>query len=474
MRKFRTIRLLALILTIACLGPMSLANGAQAPTDVAPAAQGPDTRFKADILLVVAHPDDESAVGPLLAREVFDGGKRVAVIFTTSGEGGRNAVGIERGASMGAVRQIEARRALAEYGIDQVWFLDGKDTATQNVLLSLANWPHGEVLEGVVRIMRLTRPDVVLTWLPRNVAGENHGDHQAAAVVATEAFDLAGDPTAFAGQLAPPRLRFPPEDLEPWQPKKLYFFTDAYDADFLEGKGPSYASSDVSPSRHVPYSYLALRSARHHLSQFKSGFSDELLAALEKNDVQAVTKLTAERTSRRDRTRLMLAKSLVGGSATGDLFENVASGPIPYAPLPAVEYPPSRTLDFALDGSWSFYPMFWRAHRLDSVLAVEPRDVSVRPASELRVPMAVHNGTNAPLDVVISRTSPLPDGWAEQSMPSRYHLEPGQTYRIEPVLTTPPDERKVPYTLTYVARSGDKLVGSATLRVVVRTGTMPQ
>ena len=37
--------------------------------------------------------------------------------------------------------------------------------------------------------------------------GENHGDHQAAGVLATEAFDVAGDPSVFPAQLAAPRPR---------------------------------------------------------------------------------------------------------------------------------------------------------------------------------------------------------------------------------------------------------------------------
>jgi len=45
----------------------------------------------------------------------------------------------------------------------------------------------GKVLEQAVRIVRLTRPEVVLTWLPCYVAGENHDDHQAAGVIATAA-----------------------------------------------------------------------------------------------------------------------------------------------------------------------------------------------------------------------------------------------------------------------------------------------
>ena len=38
---------------------------------------------------------------------------------------------------------------------------------------------HGEALDEVVRLVRLTRPEVILTWMPAYVAGENHGDHQA-------------------------------------------------------------------------------------------------------------------------------------------------------------------------------------------------------------------------------------------------------------------------------------------------------
>src|SRR5437879_1828373 len=48
----------------------------------------PDDRYKADILLVVAHPDDEGAATPYLARAIYDEHKRVAVVFTTRGGSG--------------------------------------------------------------------------------------------------------------------------------------------------------------------------------------------------------------------------------------------------------------------------------------------------------------------------------------------------------------------------------------------------
>src|ERR1700757_3014751 len=196
----------------------------------------PDDRFKADILVIVAHPDDETEVTGYLARAIFDEHKRVAVIFGTHGDGGGNAAGQEQAAALGAEREIEARRALGMLGVTNVWFLGGPDTPGQDVLRSLETWNHGASLGQTVRLVRLTRPEVIFTWLPHYVAGENHGDHQAAGVIATEAFDMAGDPTAFPEQLAAPRDRKNignlTEGLHPWQTKKVYYFSDAADAGF--------------------------------------------------------------------------------------------------------------------------------------------------------------------------------------------------------------------------------------------------
>src|SRR3981189_3545693 len=118
-------------------------------------------RYKVDILLVVAHPDDEGAATPYWAR-ALDEHKRLAVVFGTRGSSGANEAGAEQAAALGAIREIEARNALATLGVTNVWFLGGKDTASQNVLQSLANWDHGDSLEQLVRLVRLTRPEVIL------------------------------------------------------------------------------------------------------------------------------------------------------------------------------------------------------------------------------------------------------------------------------------------------------------------------
>src|SRR6201988_1849843 len=213
-----------------------------------------DERLKADILLVVAHPDDEGGATPYLARAIYDEHKKVAVVFTTRGGSGGNDYSREHGPALADIREQEARAACAKLGITNVWFLDGKDTASQNALNSLANWGHGANLEALVRIVRLTRPEVMISWLPGVFIGENHGDHQASGGLATEAFDLASDAAAFPSQAsgATKRLEQYRENLTPWQPKKLYFFSDADDQKQFDGTGPAYSVKEISPAQKRP------------------------------------------------------------------------------------------------------------------------------------------------------------------------------------------------------------------------------
>ena len=248
---------------------LALASGAlraQSPQIV----RGPDERRKADILVVVAHPDDEAGVTPYLARAIYDLHKRVAVVFATRGGSGGNDYSREHGPALANIREMEAREACAKLGITNVWFLDGKDTASQNVLNSLANWGQGSNLEKLVGLFRLTQPEIVITWLPSVFIGENHGDHQAAGVLATEAFDLSGNPVVFPAQVAGASKRLEPylENLTPWQAQKIYYFSDANDSKQFAGKGPAYSVKEISPSQKRPYWRIALDAAKPHLTQF--------------------------------------------------------------------------------------------------------------------------------------------------------------------------------------------------------------
>src|SRR6266849_508852 len=164
-----------------CLILMLVATPVVAQRAKAPAQPSEDDRYKADILLVIAHPDDETGdIAAYLARVIYEEHRRVAVICATRGDGGGNAVGNTRAAALGAEREMEGRQALAFLGVKNVWFLGAPDTPAHDVLRALEHWDHGSALAQVVRLVRLTHPEVILTWLPLYVAGENHADHQAA------------------------------------------------------------------------------------------------------------------------------------------------------------------------------------------------------------------------------------------------------------------------------------------------------
>jgi LmbE family N-acetylglucosaminyl deacetylase len=237
----------------------------------APPYPPPDDRYKVDILEVMGHPDDDIMVAAYVSKLTEQQHNRVAVVYTTRGNSGGNAAGPEQSNALAEIREMEARHSLASYGINNAWFLRGSDTPGGDVLKSLEQWGHGKALDEIVRLVRITRPEVILTWLPNYAVGENHDDHQAAGVLATEAFDLAGNPLAFPEQVEAARNRLNisnyGEGLRPWQPKKIYYVSDATHFDFFKGNGPEYPTSDISPSRKIPYSRVAAEAWSYYKTQ---------------------------------------------------------------------------------------------------------------------------------------------------------------------------------------------------------------
>src|ERR1022692_2653251 len=115
----------------------------------APPYPGPDERYKVDILEVVGHPDDDIEVAAYVAKLIEQQHKRVAVVYLTRGNSGANAVGMEQANALADVREMEARRSLASYGVTDAWFLHGSDTPGADVLHSLEQWGHGAALDEI-------------------------------------------------------------------------------------------------------------------------------------------------------------------------------------------------------------------------------------------------------------------------------------------------------------------------------------
>ena len=443
--------------------------GAQEPKALPQA----DERYKADILVVVAHPDDEAAVTPYVAR-ALDEHKRIAVVFGTRGSSGSNEAGTEQAAALGAVREIEARNALTTLGISNVWFLSGKDTASQNVLQSLANWDHGETLEQMVRLVRLTRPEVILTFLPGTFIGEDHGDHQASGVLATEAFDLAGNPAVFPEQISGPMKRLEPflENLRPWQVKKIYYFPDAEREDIFRDKGPSYSVKEISKLSNKPYWRMALDAFRAHQTQAKS-----YLDRIAQMDEAQIEKMATSEDGWGEDQHYVLGKSVVGGSVTGDIFEAITPGAVPFVRPEITPETARPDLSIELGGPWSFYAEFRRAHGLANLPHPEPPEIALQGPGALVIPLWIRNRTAKAQEITISAM--LSAGWTAENGTGKFIVAAKQTAapRVEVNLPAPADKASKnvePQEVTVRAEVNGQVIGEAKLRVELRKRALPQ
>ena len=137
------------------------------------------------LLLIFAHPDDESVFAAGLACRTVAGGGVAALCTATPGEHGKlgdpPVCSRER---LGTVRQAELMAACRELGIDTVRVLGYPDRG-------LASAPADTIRRQLVEIIRSVRPQVVVTFDPN---GSNlHPDHVAISRFTSDAVAAAGD-----------------------------------------------------------------------------------------------------------------------------------------------------------------------------------------------------------------------------------------------------------------------------------------
>jgi LmbE family N-acetylglucosaminyl deacetylase len=456
MNPLRLLGLLLLLITTAVAQ-----NPTPSPT---PPLLKPDERLKVDVLLIVAHPDDETGVVPYLVQ-LIDQKKHVAVVYTTHGEAGHNNMGPERAQSLGAAREMELRHALASVGIDNVWFLSGRDTPSQNVLQSLANWHQGQVEEELVRMVRLTRPEVIISWMPGFFVGENHGDHQAAGVLATEAFDSAGDPTVFPAQLAGPvKVNETLLDgLQPWQAKKLYYFPDSAD-DIFKGTGPTYQTSGMSKALKIPYWRAGFETFKYHLTQYRS-FIERMKSMDEKQVAEQEKNWGGEGS-------FVFGKSLVGGSVTGDVFEGITPKPIAFISVVREPSPQPDALSIELGGPWGFYEKFFRAHGITRLPKAKGPEIAIKRGMTLTIPLELRNHTDAAKTMTIAVK--LPEGWTTQSGAGNLSLGPQSDYYWQVLVDAPKGETKERQEIECTASADGKALATIKISVQLRNGGLPQ
>src|SRR5205823_5093990 len=134
------------------------------------------------LLIALAHPDDESLISGTIARYASRG-LPVTMLCATRGEVGEIAPGT--GATretLGAVREQELRDACRLLGVEDVRFLDHRDSGMQGTPenedpRSFARADAERVAGEILGVMEQIRPKVVVTW--DETGGYGHPDHMA-------------------------------------------------------------------------------------------------------------------------------------------------------------------------------------------------------------------------------------------------------------------------------------------------------
>jgi LmbE family N-acetylglucosaminyl deacetylase len=275
------------------------------------------------VLYIVAHPDDENTK---LIAWLANGKKvRTGNLSLTRGDGGQNLIGPELGDALGIIRTQELMEARRIDGGEQFFTRAVDFGFSKNAAESFEKWGKQEVLSDVVRVIRMFRPDVIITrFAPDRSAG--HGHHEASAILAEEAFDLAGDPTAFPEQLE--------QGLEIWQPRRLFFNGSTWwkkDLADIAKSDPDWFSVDVGgydPLLGLSYTEIAGRSRSMHKSQ---GFG---AAETRGESLEYLKLVKGDRPKTEDIFEGidMTWGRVTGGQSIGDLIDHIQAGFDPQRP----------------------------------------------------------------------------------------------------------------------------------------------
>ncbi|MFL6256599.1 MAG: PIG-L family deacetylase [Pyrinomonadaceae bacterium] len=259
MTKLTTHRTTAALLLLFFLVP---AARAQAPRQLDAAETQAALRrlsVAGSVLYVGAHPDDENTA--LLAYLARGRGARTAYLSLTRGDGGQNILGSEKGALLGVVRTQELLAARRIDGAEQFFTRAIDFGFTKSPEETFRFWDHDAVLADVVWVVRRFRPDVMIARFPTTGEG-GHGQHTASAILASEAFDAAGDPARFPEQL---KL-----GVGTWKPKRLVWNVFNFRPTDAPKDADKMLSADVGgydPLLGKSYTEIAAESRTMHMSQ---------------------------------------------------------------------------------------------------------------------------------------------------------------------------------------------------------------
>jgi len=155
-----------------------------------------DDRDVAKVLVVTAHPDDVDFGAAGSVATWTDQGIDVTYCIVTDGAAGSSDPSIDSG-TLSQLRQDEQRKAAAEVGVSQLYFLGYPDGALE---------VSQELRRDITRVIRIVRPDRVVCQSPErnwDRIRASHPDHLAAGEATLQAvYPDARNPYAHPGLLA--------------------------------------------------------------------------------------------------------------------------------------------------------------------------------------------------------------------------------------------------------------------------------
>src|SRR5437764_289 len=261
--KYKATRILLVLAFVAAL--VTVARAPQAAQITQPASEDRVALYQAlldlqnpwTVMCVAAHPDDEDGTSLIVMRHQY--GEHTVSLFAKLGDGGQNAIGPELYQELGAIRAHETMAA-AEIQGSEPHFRGLKDfgfSKTRDEAFKF--WGHEEALRRMVLEIRKLRPDVIIT--NHSTTSNDHGQHQATALMVVEAFDAAADPNKFPEQLK--------DGVTTWQVQRLFVRMRGQNPDG-QGGGEQIVTiepNEKDPVRGVVYAEEALRALQKHATQ---------------------------------------------------------------------------------------------------------------------------------------------------------------------------------------------------------------
>jgi hypothetical protein len=134
-------------------------------------------------------------------------------------------------------------------------------------------------------------------------------------------------------------------------------------------------------------------------------------------------------------------------------------------------------LSVELDGPWSYYAEFRRAHGLTHLPHPEPPEIALQAPGTLVIPLWLRNRTAKTQEITLTAT--LPAGWTAQSGTGKFSVAAKQTAAARLEVNLPGLAENVPKKLEAQevivhAESNGQSIGDVKLRVELRKRALPQ